>query len=106
MLNDLELGTRCCFTTWTESYPLKNITAKTDGQLNDSIIRIVLGWKESDSKPKWDDISHMCLTVKHYWSQWDRLKIIKGVLYREWYKTQGGPLPINWYCLRYGVPKY
>ena len=72
------------------------ITMKTpqdlrDGQLNDSIIRIVLGWKESDSKPKWDDISHMCLTVKHYWSQWDRLKIIKGVLYREWYKTQGGP---------------
>ena len=72
------------------------ITMKTpqdlrDGQLNDSIIRIVLGWKESDSKPKWDDISHMCLIVKHYWSQWDRLKIIKGVLYREWYKTQGGP---------------
>ena len=33
----------------------------------------------------------MCLTVKHYWSQWDRLKIIKGVLYCEWYKTQGGP---------------
>ena len=72
------------------------ITMKTpqdlrDGQLNDSIIRIVLGLKESDSKLKWDDISHMCLTVKHYWSQWDRLKIIKGVLYREWYKTQGGP---------------
>ena len=48
------------------------ITMKTpkdlrDGQLNDSIIRLVLGWKEEDSKLKWDEISHMCSTVKHNW---------------------------------------
>lgn len=72
------------------------ITMKTpqdlrNGQLNDPTIRVVLGWKESDHKPKWDEISHLGSEPKHYWSQWDRLKLINGVLYREWYETQGGP---------------
>ena len=62
-----------------------------NGQLDDPTIRVVLGWKESDHKPKWDEISHLGSNPKHYWSQWDRLKLVNGVLYREWYEKQGGP---------------
>ena len=72
------------------------ITMKTpqdlrNGQLNDPIIRVVLGWKENDQKPNWDEISPLGSDCKYYWSQWDRLKLIDGVLYREWYETKGGP---------------
>ena len=49
------------------------ITMKThkdlrNGQLDDPIIRAVLGWKKSDHKPKWDEISHLRWNPKHYWS--------------------------------------
>ena len=61
------------------------VTMKTpqdlrNGQLHDPTIRLVLEWKESDNKPTWDKISHLGSDPKRYWSQWDRLKIINGVL--------------------------
>ena len=62
-----------------------------NGQLNDPIIRVILEWKERDNKPSWDEVSYIGSVPKQYWSQWDRLKIINGVLYREWYETKGGP---------------
>ena len=60
-----------------------------NGQLQDPTIHLVLEWKESDHKPTWDEISHLGSEPKHYWSQWDRLKVHNGVLYREWYEPQG-----------------
>ena len=73
------------------------VTMKTpqdprNGQLHDPTIYLVLEWKESDHKPTWDEISHLGSDPKRYWSQWDRLKMINGVLYREWYESQGGSL--------------
>ena len=70
----------------------KTLQELRNGQLNDPAIRLVLNWKEtSDHKPKWDEISPLGPTSKYYWSQWDRLKVISGVLYREWYEIKGGP---------------
>ena len=60
-----------------------------NGQLQDPTIHLVLEWKESDHKPTWDEISHLGSEPKHYWSQWDRLKVHNGVLYREWYEPLG-----------------
>ena len=71
------------------------VTMKTpqdlrNGQLNDPTIHLVLEWKGSDHKPTLDEISHLGSDPKHYWSQWDRLKMINGVLYRVWKESQGG----------------
>ena len=71
------------------------ITSKTphdlrNAQLNDPRIKLVLEWKErSQRKPMWDEISHLGPLDKRYWTQWDRLKISNGVLYREWHENNG-----------------
>lgn len=60
------------------------------GQMSDPNIKLVLGWKENHpTRPVWEEISHLGSGSKYYWSQWERLKIIDGVLYREWHDTEG-----------------
>ena len=54
-------------------------------QLAQEILKIILYGKESDSeKPTWEFVSHLDASSKYYWSQWDRLTVINGVLYRKW----------------------
>ena len=61
-----------------------------NGQLNDPGIKLVLEWKEkSNVKPTWDEISHLGPRSKHYWTQWDRLRMHNDVLYREWHDANG-----------------
>ena len=61
-----------------------------NAQLSDPSIGLVYEWKEkSTSKPSWDEISHLGPSSKHYWTQWDRLIISNGVLYREWHEVSG-----------------
>ena len=72
---------------WLEA---KSPEALRVGQMNDPEIKLVIQWLESSqTRPAWDDISHLGLISKHYWSQWERLKLISGVLYREWFETKG-----------------
>ena len=86
-----------------EDSPLSSswLTAKTPGslraeQLNDPSIRLVLGMeKKSPSRPNWKEVSHLGLNSKYYSSQWERLKTINGVLYREWYDVKDGFLRLQ-----------
>ena len=69
------------------------ITGKTmaelrAAQMNDSTVKQILSWKESArDRPSWKEISHLPYVVKTYWSQWDRLEVRDGVLYRKWINT-------------------
>jgi len=43
-------------------------------------------WKMQGECPEWKDISHLSSDVKAYWSQWGRINLIDGILYRKWIK--------------------
>ena len=59
-------------------------------QLKDKTIGLIIRWKESrDLRPKWSEVSPCDAVVKRYWSQWDRLKMRSGVLYRKWESERG-----------------
>lgn len=61
-----------------------------EGQMDDPVIKVVIEWKEnSPTRPNWDDVSYLGPSSKYYWSQWERLRLVGGVLYREWYETKG-----------------
>ena len=89
----LRSHTQTCDDDTVEESPQSTswITSKTpqdlrNGQLNDPSIKLVLEWKEkSNVKPTWDESSHLGPRSKHYWTQWDRLRIHNDVLYREWH---------------------
>ncbi|CAC5381629.1 unnamed protein product [Mytilus coruscus] len=63
----------------------KNTDEITEAQQDDEVIKLI--WKmksESNEKPKWEEISVQSKELKTCWSQWDQLKLIDNVLYREW----------------------
>ena len=67
----------------------KTPQALREGQLRDPLIKQVVQWKEnSPTRPAWDEVSHLGPECKYYWSQWERLEMIGGVLYRHWYGTR------------------
>jgi hypothetical protein len=56
-----------------------------DAHMKDTTLAVVLNWKENeDGRPSWRNISACDGTTKAYWSQWDRLHLREGVLYRRW----------------------
>ena len=71
------------------------ITSRTpqdlrNAQLNNPTLKLILEWKvKSTEKPKWDEISHLGPSSKHYWTQWDRLRVVNGILYRVWHEVNG-----------------
>ena len=72
---------------WLEA---KSPEAPRVGQRNDPEIKFVIQWLESSqTRPALDEIPHLGPISKHYWSQWERLKLVSGVLYREWFETKG-----------------
>ena len=59
-------------------------------QLEDINLVKVINWKEKlQERPTWQDISSENVTVKSYWSQWDRLSLNDGILYRRWEEDNG-----------------
>lgn len=56
-------------------------------QLSDPLISVVYKWKECSTRPKREEVSHMNVELKTYWSQWDRLVLNDGFLYRIWKDT-------------------
>ena len=60
-------------------------------QSNDHIISKFVQMKETfvDSRPKWEDVSCENTVLKQYWSQWDRMYLQNGILYRRYYDTKG-----------------
>ena len=53
-------------------------------QLADNIIGPIMTAVEADSRPPWEQVSSQPSAVKTLWSQWERLKIHGGMLYRKW----------------------
>ena len=61
-----------------------------ESQLRDKTIGQVIQWKESgDRRPEWSKVSPGDKAVKRYWTQWDRLEMRDGVLYRRWESEKG-----------------
>ncbi|PIK34577.1 Retrovirus-related Pol polyprotein from transposon [Apostichopus japonicus] len=71
---------------WVESCTKEQLRGY---QLKDSNIGPVLNWKESGSRPPWEQISGLDRAAKAYWGQWDLLSIKDGVLYRRWVSNTG-----------------
>ena len=61
-----------------------------ESQLRDKTIGQVIRWKESrDKRPEWNEVSPGDAVIKRYWTQWDRLQMREGVLYRKWESEKG-----------------
>ena len=70
-------------------------------QLADNAIGPILVCKETQApRPAWKEISHLNAAYKVLWSQWDRLEIRGGLLFRRYIATP--PQPNRWQLL---VPK-
>jgi len=52
-------------------------------QEEDSDIKSVIQWLTTDGKPDWNTVRAQSPGLKAYWHQWDSLKIINRVLYRQ-----------------------
>lgn len=53
-------------------------------QLEDQDIGLLLVAKEENKpRPKWEEVSSGTSSLKTYWSQWDRLEVQYGLLYRN-----------------------
>ncbi len=61
-----------------------------ESQLNDEDIGPVLRWKESrEVRTGWGEISPEGKVIQSYWTQWERVQVRHGVLYRKWESALG-----------------
>ena len=76
---------------WLEAKSTDDILRE---QTQDSKISTVLSWKNASAeRPKWELVSHLDADCKTYWSQWNRLVVKNGILYRRWIcETTGSDL--------------
>ena len=58
-------------------------------QREDSVIKIVREWFESESRPEWSEVSKYGANVKYYWYRWESLTIENDVVYRKWEDDYG-----------------
>ena len=59
-------------------------------QMNDLDLKEIIQWKEAGGeRPKWQDISPRSPTLKTYWSHWDQLHVVNGILYKRWVSEWG-----------------
>ncbi len=59
-------------------------------QKEDRELNIVISWKEThDKRPEWQVLSNDNPKLKTYWSHWDQLYLINGVLYKRWISEWG-----------------
>ncbi|KAL3882850.1 hypothetical protein ACJMK2_029154 [Sinanodonta woodiana] len=64
-----------------------------DAQSKDDNLSFVMKWKQNgDAKPLWEHVSPYNSAVKTYWSQWDRIQLIDGKLYRKWIIVDTGEI--------------
>lgn len=90
---DDEIEPTTLSTNWVNA---KTVEQLQQAQLNDPVIKIVHEWKQNSEKPKWAHISHLSKDHKSYWSQWDRLVLKEGVLYRQWVDNTTGEIKLQY----------
>ena len=72
-----------------------SISEIRNAQREDKNISCIIRFLEtSDVRPKWQDISAENLCIKALWSQWNRLSLRDGILYRKWEDDSGSR--ISW----------
>ena len=55
-----------------------------EAQLDDLDIGPVLEWLEASVKrPSWEEVATTSPATKHYWEQWDTLRLVRGVLVKK-----------------------
>jgi len=52
-------------------------------QEEDHDIKSVIQWLTSNDKPDWNTVRAQSPALKAYWHQWDSLRMIDGILYRQ-----------------------
>ena len=57
-------------------------------QNTDPSLAKIIKWKLEDRRPTWQIVAKESTEVKTYWSQWKRLIIRNGVLYRTWEENE------------------
>ena len=81
---------------WLNSYTLEDIKR---WQTNDPHISVVINWlNQSTEKPDSSSIMHEATETKRYISQWNMLKLLNGILYREWVPEKGEGVPFYQLC--------
>ena len=74
-------------TSWLEGWTNEELKIK---QLEDPNLSKLLAWKEhNQSRPPWKDVSSENKYVKSLWSQWERLHVFNGIIYRRWESSDG-----------------
>ena len=59
-------------------------------QTHDKEIGPILLWKQvQNSRPEWEQVARESPATKNYWTQWDRLMLRDGVLYRSFESHAG-----------------
>ena len=67
-----------------------SIASLREATTADPILSRVRGWLEKDEgRPPWEEVVGESAALKTYWTAFDRLRLIDGVLYRGWYSHEG-----------------
>ncbi|XP_025162448.1 uncharacterized protein LOC112590369 [Harpegnathos saltator] len=61
-----------------------NLQEWHDFQLQDSVLAQIHQAKEIDKRPSWQAVAPMEISSKIYWSQWEAIVVLNGVLYKKW----------------------
>lgn len=61
-----------------------NLQEWRDFQLQDPVLAQIHQAKEIDKRPSWQAVAPMEVSSKIYWSQWEAIVILNGVLYKKW----------------------
>ena len=68
-------------------FPERSSTDNRDLQLQDKNLAMLMDWKEKDNRPTWPEVSRFSRELKSLWSQWDRIVLVDGVLFRQWFDS-------------------
>ncbi|KAK3743518.1 hypothetical protein QZH41_015906, partial [Actinostola sp. cb2023] len=73
--------------SWTSRWSNEDLRQE---QLKDPDLSPLIHWKETTAeRPAWAEVSAESCAVKAYWSQWARVQLHDGVLYRRWETDSG-----------------
>ncbi len=89
MANVAELGSDG---EWLNSWSQAQIE---EWQQQDSDIRLVMQWLEQSTvRPEWKEVAPLSSELKAYWTQWGKLEVREGLLYREYAAADGCRQPV------------
>ena len=76
-----------------------------EDQEKDPDLKIILEWKNGDSRPVWEDVARHSQNVKSYWAQWDSIMVDDGILKRAMENTEGTETKVQFIIPRNRVPE-